>query len=183
MYLNKFKITAQGGEPFGLRRLLSARDTRVAYERSLLKDYPRQVLLVLTVVLPGPVKRDKRSKVIAEAAEAAIENAFSSSITYRERRDRLTGFEAYYIIRSSQKEAKRVAVSIEETHPLGRLFDLDIITTNGIPISRTDLGLPARSCLLCGEEARICMRAHRHSPEELQNKITELVHAFSRDRE
>ena len=51
-----------------LEQLLGARDARYARQLSLTEAWPDRTLVCLTVVLPGPVKRDARSLKVAEAA-------------------------------------------------------------------------------------------------------------------
>ena len=75
-------------------------------------------------------------------------------------------------------EAKRLCCSIEDGHPLGRLMDIDVIV-EGKPLSREDIGLAARHCLLCEKPARECMRAHNHSPEEIQDTIDRMVQDYN----
>lgn len=156
-------------------QLLESRDARARQQRRLLADYPEQTLLVLTVVIPGAVKRDARSRVIAHAAREAVATRFGADIRYSDLRDRYTGFEGYFIIDRPMLSVKRAAVEIEQTERLGRLFDLDVVRPDGTPLSRETVGASPRRCLLCEEEARICMRAHTHSPEELQTYITQLT--------
>ena len=96
-----------------------------------------------------------------------------------------TGYEGYFIVDSRPVDAKRRAVTIEETHPLGRLFDLDVIIhasldlpyfEDGVrPIGRQELGLPQRKCLICGKPVRECMRTRSHTPEELITRIESIV--------
>ncbi|MEY8292793.1 citrate lyase holo-[acyl-carrier protein] synthase [Carnobacteriaceae bacterium 52-44] len=56
-------------------------------------------------------------------------------------------------------------VNIEENHPLGRLFDLDVLMldqNNEVQgKSRTKLGLPVRRCFLCERPAKDCGRSRR----------------------
>ena len=66
-------------------------------------------------------------------------------------------------------------MELEDTHPLGRLFDADIILPEGRPLSRTELGAPPRRCLLCDREARFCMRNGSHTREELHAKIAQMI--------
>jgi phosphoribosyl-dephospho-CoA transferase len=42
-------------------------------------------------------------------------------------------------------------------------------------LSRSDIGLEPRKCLLCGNEVRYCMRAKTHTTEELLARIEEMV--------
>ena len=85
----------------------------------------------------------------------------------------VTGFEAYFVVDMQPEEAKRICCGIEDSHPLGRLMDMDVIV-DGKPLSRGDIGLPERRCLVCENPARLCMRAHTHSQEEIQDAINAL---------
>lgn len=69
---------------------------------------------------------------------------------------------------------KREAVAIENGSRLGRLFDIDVLTKNG-GISRQRLGAAPRTCLLCGEDAKVCARGQRHSMEELLAEIDRIL--------
>lgn len=171
--------------PVTLEQLLESRDNRWATERRLLHDNPGRVLIVLTVVMPGKIKRDNRSLIVARAAVEAIEHNFNvqnsnhkpqtSNVERVAIRDLVTGFEAYWLVGGDVLAVKRQTCAIEESHPLGRLFDIDVIGANAIPVSRQEVGLPPRRCLVCGNEARFCMRNHTHTQEEIQNKINEIV--------
>ena len=75
------------------------------------------------------------------------------------------------------RDAKRITCELEETHPLGRLMDMDVVGPEG-PVSRADIGLAPRRCLLCGNEVRYCMRAKSHTREELLTRIEEIVSMY-----
>ena len=68
-----------------------------------------------------------------------------------------------------------IATEIEESHPRGRLFDMDVIGTDGMKLSRGTY----RKCIICGCQAQECARSRKHSVEELQAKIEELLNQFS----
>lgn len=183
-----------------LDSLLKSRDVRWQTEQRLLREYPGKVLVVLTVVMPGSVKRDWRSLIVAHAAVEAINDWLQdrnkiSDIGNRQKeiiaservlpgnteltdvRDLETGFEAYWVISGEPLTVKRELCTIEESHPLGRLFDIDVFggTQPAVPIPRTAVGMSPRRCLLCEHEARWCMRNHTHTQEEIQQKITDMV--------
>ena len=152
----------------------------MARQRELLEAYPGLSLVCLTVQLPGPVKRDRLSLSIAEAGVVSVREAFE--IVYEELKDLETGFEGYFIVPDPPLEAKRRACRIEDTHPLGRLMDIDVIDRSGdlvSPLGRNSLGLPARKCLLCDRPARECMRSRAHSTEDLLAKIEEMVNVYT----
>ena len=91
-----------------------------------------------------------------------------------------TGYEAYLITDLPALDAKRVTCDIEDSHPLGRLFDIDVMDADGAPISRQTVGGEPRRCLLCDHEARWCMRNHSHTQEELMNHIQQLIEDYVR---
>jgi len=155
-----------------LEQLLKSRDERVEHQKDLLGSYPGKSLLCLTVQLPGPEKRNRTSLAIAQAGVEAVREAFKPE--YEELRDLETGYEAYFMIPLSGTEVKRIACQIEDTHPLGRLMDLDIVTPDGL-VGRECLGLQPRKCLLCDNEVRYCMRAKTHTVSELLERIEEMV--------
>lgn len=156
-----------------LEQLLESRDRRAQYQRSLLSLYPGKTLLCLTVMLPGPVKRSAMSLKIASAAVEAVQGAFS--LVFEELRDLETGYEGYFIVDMDPLSAKKLAVELEETHPLGRLLDLDVIVDGPRPLGREELGLEPRRCIICGRPVRECMRTRKHSTEELLSRIETII--------
>ena len=155
-----------------LEQLLESRDRRAAMQKDLLDKYPGKSLLCLTVQLPGAEKRNAASLAIADAGVAAIREVLTPEREIL--RDLETGYEAYFIVSCTDTEAKRLAVGIEDSHPLGRMMDIDVISLEG-PLSRESIGLGPRPCLICGQPARICMRARTHSTEELIETINAKV--------
>lgn len=93
-------------------------------------------------------------------------------------RDLETGYEAYLITPLPLLVAKRIAIKIEDTHPLGRLFDIDIIDKDGVPVSRDRVGSRPRRCLVCDREARYCMRMRWHTQEEIWERINAMVDEY-----
>ena len=169
-----------------LQELLDSRDARVEHQKKLAREFPRASLVCFTVILPGPVKRDDRSLAIARAGVQAILKTFDSAIIFQEERDLATGFEAYFVVNLPAVEVKRICCGIEDSHPLGRLMDIDVIADSSVspgmtgessirPLGRAEIGLPERRCLLCEKPARVCMRAHIHTREEIDAKIGSLL--------
>lgn len=192
-----------------LNELLASRDARHATQQKLLAEHSGKTLVCLTVVMPGSVKRNQQSLTAAHAAVEAMRKAFAvkenkglSPLETLENPENLvplenpeplaptlleldleTGYEAYLITPLPLLEAKRIAVTIEDTHPLGRLFDIDVINTDGIPVARNDIGEKPRRCLVCEHEARYCMRMRWHTQEEIWAKINEMVDLYTKARQ
>ena len=183
--------------PITLDELLASRDARHAMQQKLMAEHSGKTLVCLTVVMPGSVKRNQQSLTVARAAVKAMRKAYNISddllpetelltnelkIETREclvERDLNPGYEAYLITPLPLLEAKRVAVDIEDTHPLGRLFDIDVIDAQGIPVSRDRVGGQPRRCLVCDHEARYCMRMRWHTQEEIWARIKQMTDDYA----
>lgn len=163
-----------------LDQLLASREERASFQKELLKGYPGKTLVCLTVIMPGKVKRNLQSLVVAQAAVTALVSAFGDSTLSLRLRDLPTGYEAYLVTPLSNEEAKRETCRIEDTHPLGRLFDLDVIDADGVPVSRELIGKAPRKCLVCDSDARYCMRNRTHSLDELSARIDEMIESYVR---
>lgn len=162
-----------------LDMLLESREKRWQLQRQLIQDNPGLTLVCLTVIMPGNVKRNAQSLVVAHAAVEAIQEAFGQSIQWQREQDLSTGYEGYYLVDMSMIACKRLACEIEDNHPLGRLFDIDVINTHVEPVSRSVIGREGRKCLLCDQDARYCMRNHTHTRDELQQKIQQMIEAYA----
>ena len=66
---------------------------------------------------------------------------------------------------------KELTTELEENHPFGRLFDMDVIGTDGEKLSRGVY----RKCLICGCQAHECARSRKHTVAEMQAKIEEML--------
>ncbi len=160
--------------------LLASRDARRAMQQQLMAANPESTLFCLTVVMPGSVKRNEQSLTVAEAAVDALKHELDDRLTYLDERDLPTGYEAFLLVSMSPDEAKKATCGIEENHPLGRLFDIDVFDREGMPVSRETVGLQPRKCMLCEHEARWCMRNRTHTQEELHNHINILIDNYVR---
>ncbi len=161
-----------------LEMVLASRDERSLLQRRMLASAPGLALVVATVVVPGPGKRTEVTLRIAGAMDRALRQAFDGLVREEVSRDLPTGYEGFFLVDTTCAEAKRLAVRVEETHPLGRLFDIDVIGPDGVPLSRTGSGGAPRRCLLCGDNARICMRERKHSIDELTDYIRSLTDEY-----
>jgi holo-ACP synthase CitX len=69
---------------------------------------------------------------------------------------------------------KQAALSVEESCIQGRMLDLDVYSQEG-PVSRTLLGLPSRSCVVCGQTAAVCTGRSIHSQAAVQAAFLALL--------
>lgn len=163
-----------------LEQLLNAREQRAAKQKKLIKEFMLP-LISFTVNIPGAVKNTPSSRSIfkegCEVLRKQLEECNFPIVSFQA--DELdTGHEAYIVVNTDEITLKTRVLQLENTHPLGRFFDFDVIGLDGGSISREDLGYPKRQCLLCEQEAHVCGRSRRHSIEELMKAIQSAVDTY-----
>ena len=154
-----------------LHQILSAREARARRQEALLAEHGG-VLVCFTMNIAGPVKYSPLIEAGFRLGQAQLRKFFSPlhSICVVEP----TGCEGYYVLRGDPLEIKRKAALLEDSAPVGRLYDMDVMTASG-KISREQVGLAPRKCLLCDGDARICGRSRAHSVQALQAETKRLL--------
>ena len=161
-------LPSHEGRAVALDDILAARDARVARQQAMLAQ--GGVLLSLTLVAPGAVKRSPLLDAIFAAALAALRPLVDDARARIEAVDD-SGHHALYLLDGEARDWKTRMLALENRAPLSRLWDIDIIDRDGVAISRRDLGLPPRRCLLCDADAKTCARERRHDIAALQADI------------
>ena len=161
-------LPSHEGRAVALDDILAARDARVARQQALLQQ--GGMLLSLTLVAPGAVKRSPLLDAIFAAALDAIRPLVDDARARLEAVDD-SGHHALYLLDGEARDWKTRMLALENRAPLSRLWDIDIIDRDGVAVSRRDLGLPPRRCLICDDDAKTCARERRHDIAALQADI------------
>ena len=162
-----------------LQEVLDLREERAAVQRRLLARGTS--LISFTLNIPGPVKRfPSADRAFGEAAELIRLRLRSAGLTPlgEEETDRPAGREAFFLLDAPAEQVKALTLQVEETHPLGRYFDMDVLDREGRHLSREDFGRPPRRCFLCGGDARACGRSRTHSAAELNRHVREAMDRY-----
>ena len=162
-------LPSHEGRAVALDDILAARDARVARQQAMLAQ--GGMLLSLTLVAPGAVKRSPLLDAIFAAALAAMRPLVDDARARIEAVDD-SGHHALYLLDGEARDWKTRMLALENRAPLSRLWDIDIIDRDGVAVSRRDLGLPPRRCLICDDDAKTCARERRHDIAALQADIT-----------
>jgi len=152
------------GETVGLDELLAARERRAALQAALIGRH-KVPLVSLTIVMPGPVKdNDWARRALCEASLSfdTLCKRKKWPVMSHQLRSLRSGPEALYAVDADAAALKASTIELEDRHPIGRLWDFDVIDAGGSSLSRTALGLGHRRCLVCDRSARECGRARRH---------------------
>lgn len=167
-----------------LDEVLAFREKKAGIQEEMRMQYPEGIVVSLGMNIPGPVKCSPLIR------EAFLEGRCSLESLIKTRQGTVlrtvileenAGFAALYLLSGVDgRTMKEETISLEETHRLGRLFDMDVLE-NGSSWARTQTGAEKRTCLICGKEAKACARSRSHSVKELQDKVQEIMNAWKRE--
>lgn len=161
--------------------ILNAREERVLLQQKMLQKYSCPVIS-FTMNIAGPMKN---TPLIERGFQAGLDALYSKlppqAIKSKHIDMACTGCTALLAVESDASTLKGICVSIEDCHPLGRLFDMDVLDINGVKLERQN----QRGCMVCGAPGRVCASQRLHCVEQLQT-VTNCIlrkHFAAADRE
>ena len=160
-----------------LEEILNAREQRASMQKALQTEHQKP-LISFTLNIPGAIKAFPLANRAFEEGVILIKNQLkkvSVDIENIQIYQQKTGHECFMVVNGDAEFIKRNMVAIENGINMGRLFDIDVLRENGHKISRQELSMEARKCLLCHEGAFICSRSRNHTKEEVLRKAIELM--------
>lgn len=160
--------------------ILKSREDRSLMQERIIQKFNLPIIS-FTLNIPGPKKDSLEYRNIHGVGMEVISSTIIKTkynIEYMESMDKRTGPEGYFSVDIDALELKRITVKIENEHQLGRLFDIDVFDFNHRQISRSDLDLSPRKCLLCEEIAKVCNKSGTHALEELIGKIDNMYNLY-----
>ena len=163
-----------------LEEILLARESRGQAQQELM-DRLGLTLISFSLNIAGPVKNSPLLRRAFGEGLTQLDNmltAASLKVVERHQLDRPTGCEALWAVCGGGRQVKMLCVFLEEHHPLGRLFDLDVLDPEQGKWDRADLGLPPRRCIVCGREGKGCASRRLHPVEKLQQVTNEIMTRF-----
>lgn len=179
MFSRFFKNFSLQGQEIALEQLLAARETRTLLQQQCLKKYNRTVLS-LTLLAVGGVKKNE---LLDYVFEKALQNltALFTELNIRPIKAFIrpleTGHEALFVLPVEAARLKKATMQLEDSSPLARLWDIDVIAADGRLLSRTEFDFPPRPCLICSDNAKVCARSRKHGFEEIYAEMQRRVQA------
>ena len=154
--------------------MLKRREQRAAKQNLFLSEH-NSPLVSFSMNIPGPVKTNELIRRAFDIGEILLLEGLEkigAKILAADEVHEDTGDELLLAVSGlSPEKLKDLAVNIETSSPVGRLFDIDIIDSNGQKLSREDF----RKCLICQQQAQACARSRNHSVQELQEAVYNLL--------
>ena len=151
-----------------LEEMLNAREIRQERIVAALHHAP---LVSFSMNIPGPVKDSPLIRRGFREGCRRLEAALADhSLQLLDLVECETGCEALFSAAGNALAIKQVCSEIEDSDQLGRLFDMDVIGSDGRKLDRIELGRSQRGCMVCGAEGRGCAARRLHSVEDLQRE-------------
>lgn len=165
------------GQEISLEEMLVAREQRYRKQKQLIQTW-KHTIICLSMNIPGAMKATKEIEwafehgrnTMMEVLRKYHVEIIQESIEYKK-----TGYEWYVSVDEEAVKVKRYMTFIEEKDEIGRIYDIDVFNHDGDKISRMDIHMPPRKCMLCGEIAHACSRNRTHSVEELFAYIEQTI--------
>ena len=156
-----------------LSEILIAREERVAIQTALLGKHQAPVIS-FTMNMAGPVKVTALSHRaflwgMEQLRLGFVQNKFP--VLAEQTRFLPTGDEAYFAVDAPAETVKALCVEIEESNGMGRLYDMDVIGTDGRKLERS----VERPCIVCGEPGRGCASRRVHTAAEVRKAADRLL--------
>lgn len=162
--------------PVTITDMMLCREKRAAIQHQFIEQF-HSTVISFCMNIPGPVKTNADIHTAFESGCKAIFDALDADhITVLDQLliQEKTGDELLLCVKADAPSIKKKMCLIEETHPLGRLYDMDVIDSDGNKLSRNRY----RKCLLCGCQAQECARSRKHSIDEMFTAVMHMIHEW-----
>lgn len=156
-----------------LEEIIHARDIRIEAQQRLLRTYSMP-LVSFTMNIAGPVKVTPLTALAFDAGLQALYAALGQPVAEEIIRPH-TGYEALLVYDRPAQELKSICLTLETAASVGRLFDLDVLDTDGNKLSRPQ----PRSCLVCGGPVSVCSRSRAHGLNAIVHRTHEILAGFA----
>ena len=166
------------GRTVDLAQMLARREARSLEQRSFLHAH-NSPLISFSMNIPGPIKTNELiRKAFMMGREQLLSRLHDINAKILEALEihEDTGDELLLAVgNAGPATLKDIAVEIEDSSGIGRLYDIDVIDSVGHKLSREHF----RKCLICEKQAQECARSRTHSVSEMQNAVDNLLQSFA----
>lgn len=159
--------------------ILLDRENRAEFIKTL-AAYRKRPVVTGRLNYPGPNKNTGLAKIGFEILLIEMEKTFLTEGAETLRWEGADGPAYILSIDDDLLKLKRKSILMEKTHPLGRLFDIDVTQAEGRQVSRCTLNLPERICFVCGQNAHVCASRGLHSQRDLIRHCNNLITQFTK---
>jgi len=162
-------------EEVSVIEMMKCREDRALIQKELVEE--SKCIISFCMNIAGPIKTDEdilfafnegKKEILAKLKENNIEIKKEKEVHQK------TGDELFLALDYEPLRVKKMMSEIEDEHPLGRLFDIDVLDSECNKLSRNKY----RKCLICDNQAQDCARSRRHSVSELFSKSKSIIEEY-----
>ena len=154
-----------------LTEMLDAREARAGIQMQMQKKHPHP-LICFTMNIAGPVKNSPTIHRAFSFGLNELKKSLTAFTVLEERDENLKTGPVYYCsVKGNADAVKNICTVIEESSPIGRLFDIDVLGDDGKKLERKK----ERCCIVCGSSGRMCAASRAHPVSELQTVTAKLI--------
>ncbi|WP_333650976.1 citrate lyase holo-[acyl-carrier protein] synthase [Lacrimispora sp.] len=168
-----------------LEEMLCFREEKVRIQEELRDRHPGEAVVALGMNIPGPKKTSPHILLAFEEGEKTLDRLFPEKgleVSEETEIKEKAGYLRFYSVKCPDALfIKSLMIQVEESHPLGRLFDIDVYDADGRGIGRGALGASPRKCLICGQDAKVCGRSRSHGLEELCEHVENMIRLWLKE--
>lgn len=162
------------GREINLAQMLARREARFQ-EQKLFQEQYNGTLISFTMNIPGPIKTNNLIRNAFDIGKTLLLEKLVSIhavINHSSEIHEYTGDELLLSVSNIPPQTlKDLAISIETSSPAARLYDIDIIDSQGRKLTRQNF----RKCLICERQAQECARSRTHTVQEMQEAVLKLL--------
>jgi holo-ACP synthase len=163
-------------------KILEDREKRYNEILSLINKY-RLPIVCGKINYPGTNKNTEESNRAFSILVKQLKRKYGEKMICSVELNGYDGKSFLAALRMEAFEAKKMAIEIEEEHILGRVFDIDIYVDDGSSLGRESINNNPRKCIICEDNARVCIRNKKHTVEETIDKINRLIKEYGEKHE
>lgn len=155
----------------------SGQQSALEEENYLIDEIPENCSLVnITMRIPGQIKNNRYISRVFNIVVDRFRKKYT--IVKEVLWDLSTGPQAFLIVEKDPGILKQETVEYEANDPLGTISDVNVFAVDDDQVSaitREELGLPDRKCLMGDGSAKDCKQNKNHSLEEMYQKIDKII--------
>ncbi|MHA1685982.1 MAG: citrate lyase holo-[acyl-carrier protein] synthase [Candidatus Heimdallarchaeaceae archaeon] len=156
------------------KKILNEREEKGRLIQFLIKTYSA-IVVSIGLNIPSMVRDNQIFRnILSEALDAVLKvtDELKTKPLIKFSHFSNAGSYILLIINNAQAETiKERMIDIEEHHPLGRIFDIDVINQYGEYVERKS----KRKCIVCNDDSIVCRRTQRHTTVELQQAFEKII--------
>jgi len=139
-------------------------------------------LIIVKTNISFDINENNHDDLVYKIALQEVQNqlsALDATIVDQDTTQDKSNLESIFVIKgTTASHLKRAMTHIENSHPLGSLINIDVVTSQGLALSRKEAQMEPRKCLLCHSPASYCSSNHHHSDNEIKQKIRTMIEEY-----